>query len=103
MRNLNMKTNHSIILAILAAVSLPVLSFAKGHDDHTLNAADVPKAAQVSADKQATGGKVVRWEKDGNHYDAVISKDGKEWAVTFDEKGNTLGKHDVKGGKRKKH
>lgn len=97
-----MKTNHSIILAILAALSLPVLSFAKQHDDHILNAADVPKAAQVSADKQATGGKVIRWERDGSNYDAVISKDGKEWAVTLDEKGNTLGKHDVKSAKRKK-
>ncbi|MEP7071728.1 MAG: hypothetical protein ABI839_05030 [Verrucomicrobiota bacterium] len=98
-----MKTNHSITLAILAALSLPVLSFAKAHDDHTLNASDVPKAAQVSADKQATGGKVVRWEKDGDHYDAILSKDGKEWAVTFDEKGNTLSKHGIKGAKHKMH
>jgi uncharacterized membrane protein YkoI len=49
---------------------------------------------QTAANTEAKGGKIVRWEKEGANYEAVIDKDGKKWGVKIDAKGKVLSKHD---------
>ena len=62
----------------------------------------MPQAVQQAADKQLKGASVVRWQKEGANYEAVIEKGGKEWGYKFDAYGKMLGKHSEaseKGGK----
>ncbi len=96
-----MKT--SIAVAIIAVLSFPALSFAKEHKEENLKASQVPAAVQKSADKEAKGGKIMRWEKEGKDYEAVIEKDGKEWGVKFDANGKMKGKHEESKEKEEKH
>ena len=65
----------------------------KKHQEENINASDVPQAVQQAAEKQAKGASITRWEKEGSSYEAVISKDGKEWGYKFDANGKLLGKH----------
>ncbi len=87
-------------LFTIAAVSagLAFGAIAQGHGnkekEETINSSDVPAAVQKAADAQAKGGKIVRWEKEGANYEAVIEKNGKEWGFKFDAKGKVVSKHD---------
>jgi plastocyanin len=54
----------------------------------------VPAEVQKAAETEASGGQIVRWEKEGKHYEAVVNKDGKEWGFKFNAKGKFLGKHE---------
>src|SRR5947209_4585430 len=74
----------------------------KKHEEENLSSSDVPQAVQQAADKQAKGGKIVRWEKEGANYEAVVSKDGKEWGYKFDANGKMLGKHSEAGEHKEK-
>jgi len=65
----------------------------KKHEEENINSSDVPQAVQKAAEKQANGASIVRWEREGSSYEAVISKDGKEWGYKFDANGKMLGKH----------
>ena len=65
----------------------------KKHEEENVNSSDVPQAVQQAAQKQANGASIVRWEKEGSSFEAVISKDGKEWGYKFDANGKMLGKH----------
>jgi len=65
----------------------------KKHEEENVNASDVPQAVQQAAEKEAKGASIVRWEKEGANYEAVVSKDGKEWGYKFDANGKSLGKH----------
>ena len=49
---------------------------------------------QKAAETQAKGGTIVRWEKEGANYEAVIDKNGKQWGVEMDANGKVLSKHD---------
>jgi len=89
-----MKTKLTTIFAVGCALALPAFSFAKEHEEKELKSSDVPAAVQKAADKEATGGKIVRWEKEGANYEAVIQKNGKEWGVKIDTTGKVLSKHD---------
>ena len=66
----------------------------KHHEEQDISSSDVPAAVQQAADKETQGNKVVRWEKEGANYEAVVEKDGKEWGYRFDANGKLLGKHD---------
>ncbi len=85
-------------LLTIAAVSIG-LTFGvaqaneKKHEEENLNSSDVPQAVQQAADKQLKGASIVRWEKEGTNYEAVVSKDGKQWGYKFDADGKMLGKH----------
>jgi uncharacterized membrane protein YkoI len=86
-------------LFTIAAVSagLAFGAVAQGHDkekEESISSSDVPAAVQKAADAQAKGGKIVRWEKEGANYEAVIDKSGKEWGVKIDANGKVLSKHD---------
>ena len=82
------------IAAISAGLALGVAQAKeKKHEEENVNASDVPQAVQQAAEKEAKGASIVRWEKEGKSYEAVISKEGKEWGYKFDANGKLLGKH----------
>src|SRR5437868_12231933 len=86
-------------LATIAAVSAGLAfgticyGHGKGEKEESLNTSDVPQAVQQAAEKQLKGASIVRWEKEGSSYEAVASKDGKEWGYKFSAGGKMLGKH----------
>ena len=98
-----MKTKLTIILAVGCALALPAFSFAKEHEEKELKSADVPAAVQKAAEKEATGGKIVRWEKEGKNYEVVIEKNGKQTGIAIDANGKVLSKHDESKEKNEKH
>jgi hypothetical protein len=83
-------------IAIASGLALvcvsPTLAKEK-EEEESLNASDVPAAVQKAAETEAKGAKIVRWEKEGANYEAVIEKKGKEWGYKFDANGKMLGKH----------
>jgi plastocyanin len=89
-----MKNKLTTVLAVGCALALPAFSFAKEHQEKELKSSDVPAAVQKAAEKEATGGKIVRWEKEGGNYEAVIEKSGKEWGIKIDATGKVLSKHE---------
>jgi len=91
-----MKTPKLIaVAAVSAGLAFGVTAQAKEHEEeNTISSSDVPAAVQQAAEAQAKGSKVVRWEKEGANYDAVIEKNGKEWGFTFDANGKLLKKHE---------
>ena len=64
------------------------------HEEQNINSSDVPTAVQQAADKEVRSANIVRWEKEGADYEAVIEQDGKEWGFKFDANGKYLGKHE---------
>jgi guanyl-specific ribonuclease Sa len=91
-------------IAVSAALTLTVAQAKeKKHDEESVKSSDVPAAVQKAAAKEASGGKIVRWEKEGGNYEAVIEKNGKEWGYTFDANGKVLNKHDEAKEKGEKH
>ena len=91
-----MKTPNLIIAAI-ASAGLAFGVVAQGHEkekEETISSSDVPAAVQQAADTQAKGGKIVRWEKEGANFEAVVEKNGKQWGMEFDANGKLVSKHD---------
>jgi uncharacterized membrane protein YkoI len=82
------------IAAVSAGLAFGVV--AQGHEEkeESISSSDVPAAVQKAADTQAKGGKIVRWEKEGGNYEAVIEKNGKKWGVQIDASGKVVSKHD---------
>ena len=93
-----MKTPKLIaVAAVSAGLAFGVAAQAKEHDkekEESMNSSDVPQAVQQAADKQLKGASIVRWEKEGANYEAVIDKNGKEWGFAFDANGKLLKKHE---------
>lgn len=91
-----MKTKKLIIVAaVSAALSFSVAAQAKEekHEEQTINSSDVPAAVQQAAQAEAKGGSIIRWEKEGANYEAVIQKNGKQIGVEMDATGKVLSKH----------
>jgi|ERR1700730_10355405 len=91
------------IVAVGAGLTFGVI--AQGHDkekEESISNSDVPQAVQQAADKQTKGASIVRWEKEGANFEAVVSKDGKEWGYKFDANGKLLGKHSESGEHKEK-
>ena len=91
-----MKTTNLMLAAMVsAALAFGATAQAKGkkHEEQTISQADVPAAVQTAAETEAKGGKIVRWEKEGANYEAVIDKNGKQWGVEMDANGKVLSKH----------
>jgi hypothetical protein len=83
------------IAAVSAALSFSVTSQAKEekHEEQAINSSDVPAAIQQAAQAEAKGGSILRWEKEGADYEAVIQKKGKQIGVEMDANGKVLSKH----------
>src|SRR5258705_386674 len=97
--------NLVTIAAVSAALSLSVTAQAKEekHEEQTIKSSDVPAAVQSAAQAQAQGGTIVRWEKEGANFEAVIEKNGKEWGYKFDANGKMLAKHNESKEKGEKY
>ena|SRR5215469_15387587 len=93
--------NIVTVAAVSVALSFSVAAQAKEekHEQQTINSADVPTAVQSAAQAQAQGGRIVRWEKEGTNFEAVIDKNGKQINLEMDANGKVLSKHNEKGGK----
>ena len=101
-----MKTTKLIAaMAVSAGLAFGVAAQAKEkkHEEETVSSSDVPAAVQKAAETQAKGGTIVRWEKEGANYEAVIDKNGKQWGVEFDANGKVLNKHDENKERGEKH
>lgn len=87
-----------------AALSFSVIVQAKQEKDEeqTINSSDVPAAVQQAALAEAKGGSILRWEKEGANYEAVIQKKGKQIGVEMDANGKVLSKHN-EAQEHKKH
>jgi plastocyanin len=91
-----MKTrNVFIIAAVTAGLAFGVAAQAKDreHEEQTINSSDVPAAVQQAAQAEAKGGTIIRWEKEGANFEAVIEKNGKQMGVEMDANGKVLSKH----------
>ena len=91
-----MKTKNLIIaVAVSAGLVLGVAAQAeeKEHEEQAISSSDVPAAVQQAAQAEAKGGTIVRWEKEGANFEAVIEKNGKQVGVEMDAIGKVLSKH----------
>lgn len=94
-----MNTPKLITIAVIsAALAFGATAQAGGkkhkHEEQSISTSDVPAAVQQAADKEARSANIVRWEKEGADYEAVVQQDGKEWGFKFDANGKFLGKHE---------
>ena len=91
-----MKTKNLLPVAVVSAgLVFGVTAQAKEekHEEQTINSADVPAAVQQAAQAEDKGGSIVRWEKEGANYEAVVQKNGKQIGVEMDANGKVLSKH----------
>jgi hypothetical protein len=91
-----MKTRNLLTVAMVSA-GLAIAGTAQAkereHEEQSINSSEVPAAVQQAAQAEAKGGSIVRWEKEGANYEAVINKNGKEIGVEMDANGKVLSKH----------
>jgi plastocyanin len=87
--------NLVTVAAVSAALSFSVTAQAKEeeHEEQAINSSAVPAAVQQAAQAEAKGGSIIRWEKEGANYEAVIQKQGKQIGVEMDASGKVLSKH----------
>jgi len=91
-----MKTKDLLTIATVSAgLMFGVTAQAKEreHEEQSISSSDVPAAVQSAAQTQAQGGTIVRWEKEGANFEAVIDKNGKQIGLEIDANGKVLGKH----------
>ena len=94
--DIDMKTKKLLtVAAVSAGLAFGVTAQAKEekHEEQTINSSDVPAAVQQAAQAEAKGGTIVRWEKEGANFEAVIDKNGKQIGVEMDANGKVLSKH----------
>src|SRR5437016_11153139 len=92
-----MKTKRLFtVAAVSAGLVFGVTAQAKEekHEEQTINSSDVPQVVQQAAQAEAKGGTIVRWEKEGSNYEAVIEKNGKQTGVEMDANGKVVSRHD---------
>jgi plastocyanin len=92
----DMKTKYLFtIAAVSAGLAFGVTAQAKEkeHEEQTIASSEVPAAVQSAAQTQAQGGTIVRWEKEGANFEAVIDKNGRQIGIEMDAAGKVLSKH----------
>jgi len=62
------------------------------HEGQAITNSDVPTAVQQAAKAEAKGGTIVRCEKEGANFEAVIEKNGNQTGVEMDANGKVLSK-----------
>jgi plastocyanin len=91
-----MKTKDLFTIAAVSAglmFGVTVQAKEREHEEQTINGSDVPAAVQQAAQAEAKGGTIVRWEKEGANFEAVIDKNGKQIGIEMDANGKVLSKH----------
>ena len=83
------------IAAVSTGLAFGVTAQAKEreHEEQTIASYEVPAAVQSAAQTQAQGGTIVRWEKEGANFEAVIDKNGRQIGIEMDATGKVLSKH----------
>jgi plastocyanin len=92
----DMKTKNLLTTAVISAgLAFGVAAQAQEtkHEEQAISSSDVPAAVQQAAQAQAKGGTIVRWEKEGANFEAVIEKNGKQIGVEMDANGKVLSRH----------
>ena len=91
-----MKAKNMIIAALVSAgLTFGVTVQAKEkEEEQPISSSDVPQAVQQAAQAEAKGGTVVRWEKEGKNYEAVVEKNGKQTGIEIDASGKVVSRHD---------
>jgi hypothetical protein len=93
-----MKTKKLLTISVVSA-GLAIAGAAQAHQgkhpEQTINKWDVPAAVQQAAKAEAKGTNIIRWEKEGGNYEAVINQNGKEMGITIKPNGKVLNKHNV--------
>lgn len=100
-----MKNGNLIIAAVIAA-SLASIVVAQAAEEKAqeLKASDVPAAVQKAAENHLKGGKIIRWEREGSSYEAVVEKkSGKQIGIEISADGKVLGKHDESKEQKEKY
>jgi hypothetical protein len=90
-----MKTRNLLVTGLVAAsLSIAVAAQASEEKEQEIKAADVPAAVQKAGENEAKGAKIVRWEKEGENYEAVVEKkNGKQVGIKMNSDGKVLSKH----------
>ena len=83
-----------IAVATGLALSAWTTLWAEEEREEKVNASDVPAAVQKAAEAEAKGGTIVRWEKEGSNYEAVIDNNGKQTGVELTPNGKVVSRHD---------
>jgi plastocyanin len=87
-----------IVPAIAVAAGLTLSAWttlwAEEEREEKVNASDVPAAVQKAAEVEAKGGTIVRWEKEGANFEAVIDNNGKQTGVELTPNGKVVSRHD---------
>ena len=91
-----MKAKNMIIAALVSAgLTFGVTVQAKEkEEEQPISNSDVPQAVQQAAQAEAKGGTIVRWEKEGKNYEAVVEKNGKQTGIEIDASGEVVSRHD---------
>jgi plastocyanin len=93
-----MKNMKHIVPAITVATVLTFGAWtslsAEEEEEEALSASSVPAAVQQAAQAEAKGGTIVRWEKEGNNYEAVVEKSGKQTGIELTADGKVVSRHD---------
>jgi hypothetical protein len=90
-----MKTRNLLVTGLVAAsLSIAVAAQASEEKEQEIKAADVPAAVQKAGENEAKGAKIVRWEKEGENYEAVVEKkNGKQVGIKMNSDGKVLSRH----------
>jgi plastocyanin len=91
-----MKRRNLVVTTVVSAglaLGVTVQAKEREHEEQTINSSDVPAAVQQAAQAEAKGGTIVRWEKEGANFEAVIEKNGKQVGVEMDANGKVLNRH----------
>jgi plastocyanin len=83
-----------IALATGLTLSASTALWADEEREEKVNPSDVPAAVQQAAQAEAKGGTIVRWEKEGSNYEAVIDNNGKQTGVELTPDGKVVSRHD---------
>jgi len=91
-----MITNNLVVTAIISAgLAFGLTAQAKEkEEEEAISSANVPQAVQQAAQAEAKGGTIVRWEKEGSNYEAVVKKNGKQMGIEIDASGKVVSRHD---------
>jgi plastocyanin len=92
-----MKANNLIITVLVGAgLAFGVAAQAKEreHEEQEISSSGVPQAVQQAAQVEAKGGNIVRWEKEGSNFEAVVEKNGKQTGIEMDANGKVVSRHD---------
>ena len=91
-----MKAKNTIIAALVSAgLTFGVTVQAKEkEEEQPISSSDVPQAVQEAAQAEAKGGTIVRWEKEGKNYEAVVENNGKQTGIEINASGKVVSRHD---------